>query len=121
MRCNMIGVILWSDPGDRKAVIWCEDQGDLAFLSGTDEVTDSQAFFDAGDVVQFDMDLDCSVRRAHNPRLVVEKVGRALPDALRETAKPGFHASGSAEIIPFTPNPARQDVAARTTSWASGE
>ena len=29
----MLGVVLWSDVSDRKAVIWCEDQGDLAYVN----------------------------------------------------------------------------------------
>lgn len=100
----MLGVILWSDRDDRKAVIWCEDQGDLAFLNAGETLMDRDAFFDAGDVVQFDMDIDSSIRRAHNPRLVVEKVGKALPDALRHAGSPaGFEAGASAEVIPFAP------------------
>lgn len=100
----MLGVILWSDHDDRKAVIWCEDQGDLAFLNAAESPLERDAFFDAGDVVQFDMDIDCSVRRAHNPRLVVEKVGKALPDALSNAGVPAAMPAGaSAEVIPFAP------------------
>lgn len=33
----MIGVIIWSDPIERKAIVWCEDQGDLAFLKPSAE------------------------------------------------------------------------------------
>lgn len=32
----MLGIIIWSDPEAHKAVIWCEDHGDLAFANGTD-------------------------------------------------------------------------------------
>ena len=28
----MIGVIIWSDPVERKAVVWCEDQGGFGFF-----------------------------------------------------------------------------------------
>ena len=31
----MFGVVLWADPVDRKAVIWCEDHGDLAYFKGS--------------------------------------------------------------------------------------
>lgn len=98
----MIGVVLWSDPWDRKAVIWCEDQGDLAFLNASAEARATDAFFDAGDLVQFDMEIDASMRRVNNARLVIEKFGKGLPDALRRSdAEP--HSGHSAQIIPFCP------------------
>lgn len=99
----MIGVVLWSDASDRKAVIWCEDQGDLAFLNSADDVLQSDAFFDAGDVVQFDVEVQASMRRVHNPRLVVEQAGACLPDALRHSAHMDVQPRASAKIIPFEP------------------
>ncbi|MFK7869497.1 MAG: hypothetical protein AB8B58_09680 [Roseobacter sp.] len=99
----MIGVILWSDPADRKAVIWCEDQGDLAFFNAQDSTLDANAFFDAGDVVQFDMELDSSIRRASNPQLLLEKTGKSLPQALRAAVPDVRPAEATAEVIPFRP------------------
>lgn len=100
----MIGVILWSDPSDRKAVIWCEDQGDLAFFNAPDSSLDANAFFDAGDVVQFDMEFDCSIRKASNPQLLLEKTGKALPQALRAAVPDQMPAEATAEVIPFRPH-----------------
>ena len=60
----MLGVVLWSDASDRKAVIWCEDQGDLAFMTAADAVLNRDGFFDAGDLVQFDTCIEGSRRRA---------------------------------------------------------
>ena len=71
----MLGVVLWSDASDRKAVIWCEDQGDLAYVSEFTSAMNSGDFFDAGDLVQFDMEMHKSMRLANNPRLVIEKAG----------------------------------------------
>ncbi|GFE50292.1 hypothetical protein So717_20450 [Roseobacter cerasinus] len=99
----MIGVVLWSDASDRKAVIWCEDQGDLAFLNSADDIFQSDAFFDAGDVVQFDMEVQASMRRAHNPRLVLEQAGVGLPDALRQSAQSTALSDRGAKVIPFAP------------------
>ena len=76
----MFGVVLWSDEQEKKAVIWCEDHGDLAFYRNTDGTT--QPELDAGDWVQFDMTMDCRQRFAHNPRLVLEGVYPDLADAL---------------------------------------
>lgn len=34
----MFGVVLWSNGVSGKAVIWCEDQGDLAFMNMRDDL-----------------------------------------------------------------------------------
>lgn len=114
----MIGVVLWSDASDRKAVIWCEDQGDLAFLNSADDIFQSDAFFDAGDVVQFDMEVQASMRRAHNPRLVVEQAGASLPDALRQTAHSAAQSTEGAKVIPFTPRRVLQETNVLSASEA---
>ena len=85
---KMLGVVLWSDARDRKAVIWCEDQGDLAYVNGSEKSLNSTGFFDAGDLVQFEMCVEESTRRACNPRLVMEKAGTSLPAALRKEVVP---------------------------------
>lgn len=100
----MLGVVLWSDASDKKAVIWCEDHGDLAFVNASETVLDQDDFFDAGDLVQFDMKMKDSTRRACNTRLVAEQAGAGLPKALkaREDAKPA-DLPDEARIIPFNP------------------
>ncbi|MEE4187283.1 MAG: hypothetical protein V2I76_02400 [Roseobacter sp.] len=98
----MLGVVLWSDSSDRKAVIWCEDQGDLAYVNAADQVLNAEDFFDAGDLVQFDMDTTQSVRLANNPRLVIEKAGPSLPDVLLKSTHAKQRAQhSSADIISF--------------------
>lgn len=98
----MLGVVLWSDASDRKAVIWCEDQGDLAYVNGHASVLNPEDFFDAGDLVQFDMETCKSMRLANNPRLVAEKAGSTLPEALKRdarTAPPLATAKGEARHL----------------------
>jgi len=115
----MFGVVLWSDTQERKAVIWCEDHGDLAFYrqSGCTE----NLPLDAGDWVQFDLTLDRHMRLAHNPKLVSEGVCPGLADALsavspgpvntlekssnsleRPTSVGKSDRRRSAEVIPFS-------------------
>ena len=99
----MLGVVLWSDASDRKAVIWCEDQGDLAFVTasdGYDELLYQDSFFDAGDLVQFDMKVKNATRRACNTRLVVGKIATALPDVLRKESEE--RPQQTAEVIAFS-------------------
>lgn len=97
----MLGVVLWSDASDRKAVIWCEDQGDLAYVNGGDDVLNSRDFFDAGDLVQFDMEMHQSTRRASNARLLIEKASTTLPQALMEEVEAANQTVSHAEVVSF--------------------
>lgn len=102
----MFGVVLWSDPEENKAVIWCEDHGDLAFYRQNEG--DIAVPLDAGDWVQFDLSTDRHLRFAHNPRLISEGISPDIAGVLRAAAPappPAGAAAqaprGSAEIIPF--------------------
>ena len=102
----MFGVVLWSDTDERKAVIWCEDHGDLAFYKQNEQ--EPKLPLDAGDWVQFDLTMERHLRYAHNPRLVAEGAYTDLADVLgtereRAPVQPGAHETetGSAKIIPF--------------------
>lgn len=112
----MIGVVLWSDPADRKAVFWCEDQGDLAFYQAPDCALDSLVFFAAGDMVQFDTVNSRKLRKANNAKLLQGEACIGLPDQLRETSHhAGQSAVQSACILPFVA-PERTDQDARARS-----
>ena len=66
----MIGIVLWSEATAGKAVIWCEDQGDLAFYSHDDA---SEAFnVHTGDWVAFSLELKADLRLAHNIQVLQE-------------------------------------------------
>jgi hypothetical protein len=111
----MYGVVLWSDAQDKKAVIWCEDHGDLAFYSGKDDSAFLGAPMDAGDLVQFDLRQERHMRLASNPRLVAEDQYPTLAhelkmvDAVAETREKDNSAPAlndqvepsDAKIIPF--------------------
>ncbi|HBV56082.1 MAG TPA: hypothetical protein DEF12_13750 [Rhodobacteraceae bacterium] len=79
----MLGVVLWSDPVEHKAVIWCEDHGDLAYFKGTAH-DGASADFDSGDLVQFEILTESRLRRALNPKLVAE---RQFPTLLEDLAQ----------------------------------
>ena len=66
----MIDVIIWSDPVERKAVVWCEDQGDLAFLKPSAESLEDRASLAAGDIIEFDVKLEDGFRFVSNHALV---------------------------------------------------
>ncbi|MGY9048204.1 MAG: hypothetical protein ACKVKF_14380 [Rhodobacterales bacterium] len=67
---HMYGVVLWINPIGKKAVIWCEDHGKLAFYSSEDQSAMDGMYLDAGDLIQFDMKEESDMRLAHNPQLV---------------------------------------------------
>lgn len=55
----MFGVIIWSDPIKGSAVIWCEDQGDLAYFDpqykkAVGAMPISPKRYQTGDLVQFE-------------------------------------------------------------------
>lgn len=76
----MYGVVLWSDTTENKAVFWCEDHGDLAFFQAEPGAAGSA--FDAGDMVEFDVYIDCKLRKARNPIILQERVYSDLPEKL---------------------------------------
>lgn len=99
----MFGVVLWSDQKDRKAVIWCEDHGDLAFCR--ESVDEQGCVLDTGDLIQFEITVDRDMRLAQNPRKVFEGAYQGLADTLRMMPADGPVAapqpSGGAEVIAF--------------------
>ncbi|MFK7753141.1 MAG: hypothetical protein AB8B51_11395 [Sedimentitalea sp.] len=101
----MFGVVLWSDTEVQKAVIWCEDHGDLAFYNHSADQGDAVAELDPGDWVQFEVTLDRHMRLATNPRLVSEAlcpdIARTLDAVRQQDCGPAPMRRGSARIIPF--------------------
>ncbi len=92
----MIGVVLWSDVQEQKAVIWCEDHGNLAFFSkGSCGALTGQRL-DAGDVVQFDLQEESHHRVAHNPRLLAED---EFPTLASDLSRHGKAARGKCERV----------------------
>lgn len=106
----MFGVVLWSDSDDQKAVIWCEDHGDLAFYRRTD--AQAPVSLDVGDWVQFDLVTERKQRLAFNPRLIDQGSYRGLPDLLREAETEGSGGAAPegpvAKVIPFSGHAGRK-------------
>lgn len=109
----MFGVVLWSDETDRKAVFWCEDQGDLAFYDDAENRQSGYDFFDAGDMVRFDIHIDCRLRKAQNACLVVEQACADLPEHLLNSVSPKTTPPNprSATVLPFVRPEKRTDEA----------
>ncbi|MCH2164322.1 MAG: hypothetical protein MK098_06675 [Marinovum sp.] len=80
---RMCGVVLWSSIEEGRAIIWCEDHGDLAFYHADQTDVHLGGMLDAGDLIDFDVDDDSDHRLATNPRLLVEDHAPRLPQGLR--------------------------------------
>ncbi|SEK93930.1 hypothetical protein SAMN05421666_3076 [Roseovarius nanhaiticus] len=79
----MYGVVLWTDQRQNRAVIWCEDHGDLAFYRGAEG---GDAAMAAGDLVEFDLRDTGEMRLADTPRLITQ---RSHPTLCTELKKAG--------------------------------
>ncbi|HEY9039349.1 MAG TPA: hypothetical protein VIN05_10465 [Roseovarius sp.] len=104
----MYGVVLWTDQRENRAVIWCEDHGDLAFYRGA---SGGDAAMAAGDLVEFDLRDAGDMRLADMPRLVtrrshptlsaeLKKAGTRM-GAIRGEAPVPANNGRPADIIPF--------------------
>lgn len=87
MSRRMFGVVLWADQTDRKAVIWCEDHGDLAYWHEPEisvhDGASAEPDLDVGDLVQFDLSEGPQLRRARNPQRLESQQFFGLAQSLR--------------------------------------
>ncbi|KIC09983.1 hypothetical protein RA19_12495 [Leisingera sp. ANG-M1] len=99
----MIGVVLWSDESLNKAVIWCDDQGDLAFY--TNKAGDGFQELNPGDWVEFDLTLSGNFRIAENLSVLLEQGSPDLADRLCAAADggcaPAAGPQASGTVVPF--------------------
>lgn len=101
MSQKMYGVVLWADPGDQKAVIWCEDHGDLAFYHDSVSSAHDGVSLDAGDLIQFDLMQNANLRLACNPKRLVQQQYPELARNLRgATPANGTVAQSRAPVRP---------------------
>lgn len=94
----MLGVVVWSSEKRNKAVIWCEDQGALAYLAGMHHVAAGTCWPAAGDLVELDCISEGGLRVATNLRLLSAGAGAALPHALRAQVR--LHGPDQVEPAP---------------------
>jgi hypothetical protein len=67
---KMLGVVLWSDNSAKKAIVWCEDHGDLAYIGVSKPNASHTADFAEGDLIRFELTNDGKIRHAINPRRI---------------------------------------------------
>ncbi len=86
---QMIGVVVWSSVERQKAVIWCEDQGALAYLHGAENMLAGSGWPMAGDLVELASETRGDMRYARDVTLVNRQHFVDLPTILKqETPSP---------------------------------
>lgn len=113
----MFGVVLWSDCATHKAVIWCEDHGELAYFDAIEHPGTVELALEPGDLVRFELCQAGSMRLVRNPSLVAEQQFPTLASDLKGGAPDGARAERAARD-PAAPVPAAraQDRAAEKTA-----
>ncbi|MGX9354416.1 hypothetical protein ACS3SW_04425 [Roseobacteraceae bacterium S113] len=81
---KMCGVVLWASDDEGRAVIWCEDHGNLAFYNRHCADIHLGPALDPGDLIEFDLDDHAEHRLAHNPRLLVEDHSPSIAHGLKD-------------------------------------
>ena len=104
----MLGVVLWRDEAEGKAVFWCEDQGDLAYFDGNSVPSSDDntqvGYLNVGDVVRFDVTFENRLRRANAPSIVEQHACASLADDLRNSGLSDQPQTNEvAEVVRFQP------------------
>ena len=88
----MIGVVIWSSECSQKAVIWCEDQGPLAYLRGGDCLAGDAEWPVPGDLLRLECETVGNLRHARSVSVIASNVCPNIPNALLgQTSRPAPH------------------------------
>lgn len=109
----MFGVVLWSNPQQSKAVVWCEDHGDLAFFDSSrvnGETPNGGSSSDmaplgiamkAGDLLRFDLIVRGQQRLVVRPKMIVAGQDEDLPRRVLEVARTFQNGPAKGKVLPF--------------------
>ncbi|GGD32540.1 hypothetical protein [Sinisalibacter lacisalsi] len=89
----MIGLVLWFNPKARVGMIWCEDQGPLAFLGPEVELPGGCETLDCGDQLTFSIEVRDEVRFVRDVASVTSGLVAADPRDIIA----GFHSTRETE------------------------
>ena len=76
------GVVIWYQPSEYKALIWCEDSGSLAFATGPMSWRNPMVEISVGDCVGFIADSHGRERKCRDVHLIAPQVAPELPLAI---------------------------------------
>lgn len=84
----MRGVIIWHCQNTRRAVVWCDDSGELAYASDDMAWANPKQPVAIGDYVAFDLRSSVSARSCANLRLIEQAHAPGLVGALNQPQRP---------------------------------
>ncbi len=112
----MFGVVLWSNPQQSKAVVWCEDHGELALFDSSrvnSSTLSNGSSFDraqivsvkAGDLLCFELIIKGKQRLVCRPKMIVAGQDKDLPRRVLKLAETLQKGRAAGEVLSFpTPN-----------------
>lgn len=90
----MNGLVLWFNPQARVGMIWCEDQGPLAFLSPEVKLPGNLDTLECGDRITFSVELRGDVRYIRD----IYKVAAGSPGADPRDILLGYYRPAADEV-----------------------
>lgn len=82
----MFGIILWASKRKGTALVWCEDQGQVAFVPSPDVIVGQTGFCSVGDQVWVKLRTEGRTRYCTSLAVVDHTGSFDLPGALRDSA-----------------------------------
>lgn len=101
----MLGIVLWSSPVRRQAVVWCEDHGPLAYLSDPRSAKIPDSWPGAGETVDVITQRRGGVREIAAVKLLGGRLDLAQRLRLAVAAQPAADLASETEPDP-EPEPA---------------
>lgn len=113
----MYGAVLWSDRCNGRALIWCEDHGNLAFFNSDADNDVDDLTFEEGDLVRFKVRDGQGMRLAFEVTVVSAEEYPSLAAGLRTAASAPRESNcgtpdgqaGRGKIVPFDPGAKDRD------------
>ena len=115
----MYGAVLWADRCSNRALIWCEDHGELAFFEGEPSGSSDASKFEEGDFVAFKIRDGRGMRLAFEVKVVATEAYPRLAADLRcatSDDNPEYAAAPDSEERKILPFPVQSGVDARTAA-----
>lgn len=112
----MYGAVLWADRCTNRALIWCEDHGELAFFEGEPASFTDTSTFEEGDLVAFKIRNGRGMRLAYEMKVVASEEYPGLARNLRCASPEGYTgiacepSAPDSNILPFQPRRAAGDI-----------
>lgn len=80
----MDGIVIWSDPTRDKAIVWCSDHSDLAYIVSRRDMLGAAQIPKRGTLVSFHSEIIAQQRRCRGVVSIAHKCAPDLAHALKE-------------------------------------